>query len=62
MIFEVKLEKAFVKRMDNLATLFRLNVTETKEVRETIIYAVELLAQGKQLPENYLDHELQREP
>lgn len=62
MTYEIRLEKAFVKRMNNLSLLFGLTRRQTNEVRETIVDAIEFLANGKALPEYFFDHVLQREP
>jgi len=62
MVYEIRLEKSFIKRMDNMAKLFNLENAEAQEVRETIVDAIGLLSLGKSLPEDYADHKLEREP
>lgn len=62
MSYEIRLEKAFVKRMDHLTTLFALSIQDTKDAREVIIDAIELLASDGKLPVMYADHALEHEP
>ncbi|WP_294757926.1 hypothetical protein [uncultured Lactobacillus sp.] len=45
--YEVRFEKSFVKRMDNLQSMFNLSSVDTMDARMTIIDAVEILAMGK---------------
>ena len=42
--YEVRFEKSFVKRMDNLQSMFNLFAVDTIDARMTIIDAVEILA------------------
>lgn len=62
MSYDIRLEKTFIKRMDHLTTLFNLSVQDTKDAREAILDAVELLATEGQLPAMYDDHVLEHEP
>ncbi|MDR1013068.1 MAG: hypothetical protein LBL38_02255 [Lactobacillales bacterium] len=47
MEYELKIEKAFSKRMDNLVALFGLSFAEAKEARITILDCIEHLVAGK---------------
>ena len=60
--YEVRFEKSFVKRMDNLQSMFNLSSVDTMDARMTIIDAVEILAMGKELDSAFDDHKLLREP
>jgi len=62
MKYEVRLQKSFIKRMESLAAVFGLSEEAAKDARIAIIDAIEYLAAGEPLPENYSDHELKREP
>jgi mRNA interferase YafQ len=62
MNYEIRLEKTFIKRMDNLGVLFDLSADSVKLARENIIDALELLATGEPLPDYFFDHALQKEP
>lgn len=62
MRYKIKMEKLFIKRMDNLGKLFHLSNADTSDARETIIDAIANLADGKELPEGYNDHILEKEP
>jgi mRNA interferase YafQ len=48
--------------MSNIATLFHLSENEARMARETILFAIELLANGDALPSGLHDHALNREP
>ena len=60
--YEVRFEKSFVKRMDNLQSMFNLSSVDTMDARMKIIDAVEILAMGKELDSAFDDHKLLREP
>ena len=45
--YEVRFEKSFVKRMDNLQNMFNLSSVDTIDLRMTIKDAVEILAMEK---------------
>ena len=56
--YEVRFEKSFIKRMDNLQSMFNLSSADTRDTRITIIDAVEILAMGKELDSAFDDHKL----
>lgn len=56
--YEIRFEKSFVKRMDNLQSMFNLSSADTRDTRITIIDAVEILAMGKELDSAFDDHKL----
>jgi mRNA interferase YafQ len=60
--FAVTLEATFVKRMDNLARLFKLSLSDANDCRDTIIEAIEILSTGQNLPTYLKDHVLEKEP
>lgn len=62
LVYEIRLEKDFVKRMDDLKRLFDLSDRELVDVRETIIDAIEVLSTGEPLAAEFKDHQLTGEP
>ena len=51
--YEVRFEKSFVKRMNNLQSMFNLSSVDTIDLRMTIKDAVAIIAMEK-----YTDHKL----
>ena len=55
--YEVRFEKSFVKRMDNLQSMFNLSSVDTMDARMITRYVFEIL-----VIEKNTDHKLLREP
>lgn len=62
MKYQIKMEKAFVKRMNNLEAIFHLSHADAVDARETIIDAIADLQQGTSLPVELSEHILKKEP
>ncbi|WP_294920028.1 hypothetical protein [uncultured Lactobacillus sp.] len=56
--YEVRFEKSFVKRMDNLQSMFNLSSVDTMDARMITRYVFEILAMGKELDSAFDDHKL----
>ncbi|MBA1395249.1 type II toxin-antitoxin system mRNA interferase toxin, RelE/StbE family, partial [Lactobacillus sp. XV13L] len=62
MKYQIRFEKSFIKRMDNLGKLFGLSAGDVRDARETFLDAVSILSSGAKLSDEFADHELNRQP